>query len=303
MSIPLACFYIAVCLFWAWSIYRDGGIGAGPRFLYGFNLTLFFLFGPAVSLLVRGNLPQYGGSLETAAEVALIALAFYVAGAYWVAPAMLGQKRLIPAQFWEAYGQPVRLVWQWGVIGRLLLIGLVVLPLNHVFYSIATLCAVWSQVNVVFESALVMMCLNGVAGGRPARVAAAFGLLACYGMLRAALTGFFGWTLMTGTLLVGIVTLGRQLRIRSFILFVCVLASALFPYHMWLAGRSTVRQAISRGASLEERLIMVFNLFQTPSPAFTPRDISRQYKNAGRLFRFHGGDPRSYSGPSALRQR
>src|SRR5262245_29888248 len=121
--------YVLVLAFWWLSLRRDGGLGIGIRFTYGMNLFMFFLLGPLLGEIFRGNADRsyIRAPLEPAVQLALIAMTIYVASAYWIFPLLVGRRTLIPLNFARDMANSSRLRSQYRVGWLLIWIGLLCL--------------------------------------------------------------------------------------------------------------------------------------------------------------------------------
>jgi hypothetical protein len=269
--------YAAALGLWIWATHREGGIGIGVRFLYAFSLVHLFLIGPPL-YFISGLAETYEGyrNREQAVQLVLISMIGFVCGGYFLTP-MLLQRRLRLDRAWLPFAHPARLARQWQVGKALVAAGALALLCAPVMFRFNTVRAVWSQVTLLVETGLVIMCVHGILSQNPRRIRAAFLILMVAGAFRVVAAGFFGGTAMTGLFLCSLIFMARGISPRAWVYLGLALYLMLIPYGIWISGRSKLRAAIMANASLLERA-EAFD-FEGDSPLlfnlFDPDDVKR----------------------------
>src|SRR5207249_1835751 len=116
MSFSTFLLYAATLGLWMWAVHREGGIGAGVRFMYAFSLVNQFLVGPPLYFIsgLSESDPDYRGR-EEAVQLVLFSLIGFVIGAYFLVPPLLRRPRLRLDQEWRPWAAPDRLETEWRV--------------------------------------------------------------------------------------------------------------------------------------------------------------------------------------------
>ena len=274
---------MVVLVVWLFSIYRDGGIGIGTRFLYGLNVALFFLIGPLLSD-IQGELAlrAYAAPVEPAVQLALVAFLIYVIAAYWLFPSIVRErltpgvrlKKLVADPEWS---ETFRILGWW-----LFVIGAASLTLNGFMFGIPTVRAIWSVGNLLTETGVLLICLSAMRGQRTDRVVGVMLVFVAYSLIFSATGGHIGGQFLKGLFLLCVCLLGRNFRWRS-VALVCVIGLASFvPYQQWLMGRAQLRTAISEDAPFHERLSIAVGIFADPVKAFIqPESVATVYARRG----------------------
>jgi hypothetical protein len=286
MSTTTLVLYLVVFGFWAFSIFRDGGIGLGARFLFGINTALFFLVGPALAQIQGETTTVTSIPIDVprdpAVQLALEGLLAYIVAAYWVFPWLHKESRspaarlgvLLRKHGWaETHG-----VLGWWLFG----IGIASLPLNSFMFELSTVRAVWSTVNSLAETGLLLVCLAGLGTRQYYRIVWALSVLAVYSLVYSAMGGHIGGQFLKGLFILCIIFLGHGLQVYRTALVLFFAALAYVPYQQWLVGRSQLRAAITEQQPFYERLAIVIGIFADPFPALNQEEtIAASYSNRG----------------------
>jgi hypothetical protein len=268
---------------WLFSIYRDGGIGIGTRFLYGLNVALFFLIGPLLSdLQGELGLRAYAAPVEPAVQLVLVAFLIYVVAAYWLFPWIVRErlspgvklKKLVADPEWSETHR----ILGWWLFG----IGAASLTLNRFMFGIPTVRAVWSVANLLAETGLLLVCLSAMRKRQTDRVLGVMLMLGAYSLIFSATGGHIGGQFLKGLFLLCVWLLGQGFRWRALAL-ACVIGLASFvPYQQWLLGRAQLRTAINEEAPFHERLSIAVGIFADPMKAFVqPESVATAYAQRG----------------------
>lgn len=265
MSTYLVFLYIVAFGLWLLCIHREGGTGIGARFIYLFSLISQFLIGPPLyylSGLMEAD-PSYA-ELLPAVELALLAMIGFVAGGYIAVPYLTGH-RLHMATIWRPFLMPARLTIQWEAAKHLVVLGSLSLLLVPIMFRVPTLRAIWSQINLLIEAGLIMMCLNAILTRNRSRLWIMWSLLALTGFFRVVMSGFLGGTMLTGLYLLSLVLMSHRIRLLSWVWFILAAYLALIPYGLWMNSRGKLREAIKRDAPLSERIDIFFEEMGSPN--------------------------------------
>jgi hypothetical protein len=175
-----------------------------------------------------------------------------------------------------------RLNAQWRVGWALFFIGLVSLPMHFMLYSIPTVRAVWSQLNWLVDTGLVMLCLYAAYARRLHALGPVLAVLLVKGLVFSAITGHAGWIFLNGTFLACVAFLSARFSFSHAASLVVAGVIALFPVQMWLKGRGQLRSAIRQGAPLEERIGIAVRIFSgDQSPRTSKQDLVSVYRGRG----------------------
>jgi hypothetical protein len=259
--------YLLAFGLWGYAIFRDGGIGIGIRFSYGLHLTLFFLLGPVLSVVVRGHDSRPGQApVEPAIQLVLCGMLAYVIAAYWVYPVLIGQSPMPHPRFLALLTDPgwceARQIAGW----RMFWVGVASLVLNPVVFSLPTIKALWTVMGGLAETGLLLVCLASIGRERYSQIVGAFVLLAMYSMLYAALGGHIGSQFLKTGLLACIVLFCNSTRPTRVVVLVVCIVLAFFPYQQWMAGRKRLRSAIGESVSLSKRIEITVDIFLNVEP-------------------------------------
>lgn len=253
-AFTVALYFVAIGL-WVWFIHLEGGIGAGVRFMYAFNLIHQFLIGPplyAVSGLMETEAAYR--DREAAVELVLYSMIAFAVGAYLLPPVVLSRPRLQVGREWKKFIAPDRLERQWKVARMLVIIGACATLSMSVLYRIPTMRAIGSQLNLLLDTGLTMMCIYIMLGGRRERLSVIAGWLVASTVFRALSAGFFGNSATTALFLLAILTMARRSSLGSWLSLAVTLYCLLIPYGIWMGIRPALRASIARNDSFEERL-------------------------------------------------
>src|SRR6266850_3726469 len=157
--------YVVALGLWIWATHREGGIGIGVRFLYAFSLVHQFLVGPPLYFLsgLAEHDAQYRNR-EPAVQLVLGSMIAFIIGGYFLTPLML-HRRLQMNLAWFPFTHRGRLIRQWQAAKVLAAIGTIAVLLTPIMFRFNTLRAIWSEVTLLVEASLVMMCMNAVLSG------------------------------------------------------------------------------------------------------------------------------------------
>lgn len=277
MSILTLLLYVVALGLWIWATHREGGIGIGIRFMYAFGLVHQFLIGPPL-YFVSGLAETYHEyrNREQAVQLVLASMIAFVFGGYFLTPFLL-RRRLRMDRAWQPFADRTRLALQWRLGSVLVTMGIGALLLAPIMFRFNTVRAVWSQLTLLIETGLVIMCVNAVLSHDTPRLRVTFLILIVTGVFRAIATGFFGGTAMTGLFLCSLILMSRRISARAWVYLGLALYLMLIPYGIWLGGREKLRAAISSNASFAER-VQAFE-FQDQVPLFLnlldPEDVKK----------------------------
>jgi hypothetical protein len=282
MSTITLALYLLVFSLWVLSIYRDGGIGIGFRFLFALNMTLFFLVGPALAQVYGESIRRNTDApLEPAIQLALCGLLAYLVAAYWLYP-MISRTRLPAARLDALLRNPAwtRNMWVAGL--WMFAVGVFSLALNSVMYNLPTVRAIWSTMNGLTEAGLLFMALSALGKKQYGRIVMVFVLLAGYSLVYSAIGGHIGFQFLKGLFLLCLMFLGRRFEFRRVAALVLIGVLAFIPYQQWLVGRPLLRSAIEDALPLSDRLTIVVGIFLDPTAALNQSEgVSSLYSNRG----------------------
>jgi hypothetical protein len=282
MSTPTLALYFLVFGLWVLSIYRDGGIGIGFRFLFPLNMTLFFLVGPALAQIYEEPVRRITDApLEPATQLALYALLSYLVAAYWVYP-IISRTRL-PAARLEALLKNRTWTRNLWIAGRwMFAVGVVSLALNPVMFNMPTVRAVWSTMNGLTEAGLLFMALSALGEKQYGRIVLVFALLTGYSLVYSAIGGHIGFQFLKGLFLLCLMFLARRFAFHRVMALALVGVLAFIPYQQWLVGRPLLRSAIEGDLPISDRLTIVVGIFIDPTAALNQSEgVSALYSNRG----------------------
>jgi hypothetical protein len=282
MSTTTLALYVLVFGLWVFSIYRDGGIGIGFRFLFALNMTLFYLVGPALAQIYGETVRRITDApLEPATQLALSSMLAYLVAAYWIYP-MMARTRLSGSCLHALLRNPTWTRNMW-VAGRwMFVIGVLSLALNSIMYSLPTIRAVWSTMNGLTEAGLLFMALSALGRKQHGRIVMVFGLLAGYSLVYSAIGGHIGFQFLKGLFLLCLMFLGQRFEFHRVAALVLIGLLAFIPYQQWLVGRPLLRSAIEDALPITDRLTIVVGIFLDPTAALSQNEgVSALYSNRG----------------------
>jgi hypothetical protein len=246
--------YVITLLFWIGCIHGEGGIGLGIRFLFLLSTFDFFLAGPFLYFLADITPKGVGENYRNAAlSLTLYGfLSFLVAG-YYIVPSLMGSRLSMPTA-WTALATKERLAVQRKAGYHLLKVGLVSLLLNPIALRIPTVRAIWSTINCLIETGMVMLFINAILANDRRRLVNLFMLQVGIGAVRAVFSGHFGFVVLQSQLLLCLALLSSRPRPSAWLILGVAGCIAFIPVTIWLSGREKMREAMGKGAGISERI-------------------------------------------------
>lgn len=274
--------YILVMAFWGLSIWREGGLGIGIRFMYGMNLFLFFLLGPLLGEISGQDAGDrfFRYPMEPAIHLALLGMAVYVATSYWLLPFITWRRTLIPPNFARSMANPERLQVQHLVAWNFIIIGLLCSPLMGLTQGLPTIGAVLSQTLFLVDSGLLMLCLNSAYSGKKRSLLLGMTFYVLKYLLFTSLSGHAGSMFINSMVMFCIWLFTVRIRLIYLPALLVVAVTLFIPAAYWLNGRERLRDAISEGVSTEEKMNHTVNIFLNPPP-LNEINLVQSYRNRG----------------------
>ena len=122
-------------------------------------------------------------------------------------------------------------------------------------FTPSQLCAIVSQLGLLLDTGLTLMAFYIMLGGSRDRLSILLTCMLVSAAFRAIATGFFGNSAMTALYLLAILIMGRRSSLKSWLYLGLCLYLLLIPYGIWMSIRGGIREAMWRGASIEERIL------------------------------------------------
>ncbi len=259
--------YLAVFGFWFYCVYRDGRTGIGIRLMFGINLSLYFLVGPALGeVFGTEDLRFFLHPVEPAAQLALGALASYVFAAYLLMPVLVRRRTLVPDKLVRLGQHPGWVATQvrlgWALVG----LGTFGLLTTGMASRIPTLGAVLGQMGQLADAGFLILVVAYVTARRFRPLGWVLAVMFGRGLILAAISGHAAVIVIGGCVAMFIAVTTDRLRLGRVTAGLLLALVLTVPTSYWLAGRSDLRQAIREGASLTDTVSLTLDIFFSPRP-------------------------------------
>lgn len=278
--------YILIYGSWMLLIRREQGIGVGVRYMFIINLTAQLLFAPLVIdiLGIFTDRPVYPFEQiyrNQAIAFSLTGLAFFVIGAYLIAPWLMNrQHQGNLAQKAEITSSSNNLLsWQSG--RTVYIIGVIAYMLLFIAMSIPTLRAIGVQARMLMYTGAVMMTISALVSSNKRYFVFALLAVALPGIYEIFDRGHIGTLFMPLFCVLSLWFLSQKMSLRSWIALAMLSLVFLSAMNVWLSTRHVIRSGILSGATFSQRIEMfvrelsVVNFSDTIDPEQGPGVQSR----------------------------